>query len=209
MHLVPTVPKTTTRTPSPTLTARPAGLHSFTRRVLPGLNARAVPKRSLQFIRETRPVHDHPITPVWLKFLSDAEAYLEACRVKFTVITGFGFANAGAKTAFCPLLVIIGVPPSSLAFEEAKTAADYSRMPSLAKPASPTSTSPSASGRRACRVVAPSSHPSISSSTLLKSSVILLRPPLASTWRCSRRPTMRAPSAFNSAAARKATTSSL
>jgi len=77
------------------------------------------------FIRETRPVHNHPITPVWLKFLSDAEAYLKTRRVKFTAITGFGFANAGAKTAFCPLLVTIGVPPCSLAFEEAKTVADY------------------------------------------------------------------------------------
>ncbi|CUS12926.1 unnamed protein product [Tuber aestivum] len=38
---------------------------------------------------------------------------------------GFGFANAGVKTPFCPFLVIIGVPPNSLAFDAAKKAADH------------------------------------------------------------------------------------
>ncbi|KAG0127670.1 hypothetical protein HOY82DRAFT_541833 [Tuber indicum] len=76
-------------------------------------------------IRETRPVHDHPITSSWSKILRDTDAYLKARGVKCTAITGFGFANAGEKTPFCPLLVTIGVLPMTVAFEEAKTAAEH------------------------------------------------------------------------------------
>ena len=76
-------------------------------------------------IRETRPVHDHPITSSWPKILRDADAYLNARGIKCTTITGFGFANVGEKTPFCPLLVTIGVPPMTIAFEEAKTAAEH------------------------------------------------------------------------------------
>lgn len=78
------------------------------------------------YIRTMRPVHGHPITPAWRGILKDAQAYLDTeLSVKFTAIMGFGFANAREKSPFCPLLVIIGVPPNSLAFEAAKKAADY------------------------------------------------------------------------------------
>ncbi|CAA7264007.1 unnamed protein product [Cyclocybe aegerita] len=77
------------------------------------------------YIREIRPVHNHPITSSWPKILRDTEAYLEDRGVKFTAITGFGFANARDKTPFCPLLVTIGVAPRTVAFEEAKAAAEH------------------------------------------------------------------------------------
>ncbi len=76
-------------------------------------------------LRETRPVHNHAITPLWHKLLKDIEAYLDSHCIQFTAITGFGFANAGEKVAFCQLLVTIGVRPDSLPFQEAKTAADH------------------------------------------------------------------------------------
>ncbi|PWW75125.1 hypothetical protein C7212DRAFT_344986 [Tuber magnatum] len=78
------------------------------------------------YIREIRPLHGHPITTVWREFLKDVQAYLDAeLGVKFTAIMGVGFANAKDETPFCPLLVIIGVPPNSLPFEAAKKTADY------------------------------------------------------------------------------------
>jgi len=51
----------------------------------------------------------------------------------FTAITGFGFANAGDKTPFCPLLVTIGVPPKTVEFAEAKAAADHVKSAILAR----------------------------------------------------------------------------
>ncbi|KAG8736674.1 hypothetical protein FRC10_009052 [Ceratobasidium sp. 414] len=77
------------------------------------------------YIREIRPVHGHPITSSWPKILRNIEAYLDGRGVKLTAITGFGFSNAGDKTPFCPLLVTIGVPPKTVAFEVAKTAAEH------------------------------------------------------------------------------------
>ncbi|KAG0644346.1 hypothetical protein HOY80DRAFT_941397 [Tuber brumale] len=91
------------------------------------------------YIREMRPVHGHPITTIWREFLKDVQAYLDVeLGVTFTAIMGFGFANAKDETPFCPLLVIIGVPPDSLPFEAAKKAADYVKGTILSQAGFPT-----------------------------------------------------------------------
>ncbi|RDX47194.1 hypothetical protein OH76DRAFT_1456816 [Lentinus brumalis] len=73
--------------------------------------------------RELRPVYDNPITSSWVGIVKSIEAYLQDHGQQFTA--GFGWANAGDQTPFCPLLVTIGMEPMSVAFEDAKIAADY------------------------------------------------------------------------------------
>ena len=77
------------------------------------------------YIRELRPIHGHPIMSSWVGIVRSVEAFLKEQGQGFTAIMGFGWANAGDKTPFCPLLVTIGVVPKTVAFEDAKTAADY------------------------------------------------------------------------------------
>lgn len=77
------------------------------------------------YIRELRPVSDHPITDSWPKIREDTEKYLASCDIMWTSVDGFGFANEGEKEAFCPLLVWIGVRPKTLTFEVAVAAAEY------------------------------------------------------------------------------------
>ena len=85
-------------------------------------------------LREIRPVaHTHPIVEKWEGILGDISAYLDHSGIKFTVVTGLGFANATANTKigsereapFCPLLVMIGVLPTTIEFAEAKVAANH------------------------------------------------------------------------------------
>ena len=77
------------------------------------------------YIRELRPIHGHRIIPSWNGIVKNIEAYLRERRQGFTAIMGFGWANAGDKTPFCPLLVTIGVEPKTVIFEDAKTSADH------------------------------------------------------------------------------------
>ena len=72
-----------------------------------------------------RPIHGHPITPFWRDILTDTQSYLDALNIPFTALMGFGFANEKTPAPFCHLLFMIGVPPDSLDFPAAKTAADY------------------------------------------------------------------------------------
>ena len=44
-----------------------------------------------------------------------------------------GFANVGAETAFCPLVVILGVEPETIEFEVAKSVAQYVKLNIIAK----------------------------------------------------------------------------
>jgi len=44
-----------------------------------------------------------------------------------------GFANVGAKTAFCPLVVTVGVEPETIEFEVAKSVAEHVKMNILTK----------------------------------------------------------------------------
>jgi len=77
------------------------------------------------YIRELRPIHGHHIMSSWVGIVRNVEAYLKEHGQGFTAIMGFGWANVGDKIAFCPVLVTIGVEPKTVAFEDAKTAADY------------------------------------------------------------------------------------
>ncbi|KIM27485.1 hypothetical protein M408DRAFT_165369 [Serendipita vermifera MAFF 305830] len=77
-----------------------------------------------RFIREARPVYGHPIADSWLKIGTDIYKYLDSRSVKWTSVDPVGFANAGEKTPFCPLLMWIGVKRKTLVFDDAVTAAN-------------------------------------------------------------------------------------
>jgi hypothetical protein len=73
---------------------------------------------------ELRPVNDHPITPVWDDILTRIETRLKEDKLPFTAVMPLAFANVGEGEPFCPLVVAIGVEPTKVAFEDAKTVAE-------------------------------------------------------------------------------------
>ena len=77
------------------------------------------------YIRELRPTHGHRIMSSWVGIVRNIEAYLKEQGQTFTAIMGFGWANEGDKIPFCQVLVTVGVEPKTVAFEDAKTAADH------------------------------------------------------------------------------------
>jgi len=85
------------------------------------------------FRRELRPIGDHPILSAWDGILTDAGAYLEGVGKTFTAVMALGFANVGAKTAFCPLVVTVGVEPETIEFEVAKSVAEHVKINILTK----------------------------------------------------------------------------
>ncbi|KAG8906166.1 hypothetical protein FRC01_008107 [Tulasnella sp. 417] len=76
------------------------------------------------FIREARPIYDHPIAGSWLKIGTDIYKFLDSCSVMWTSIDPVAFANAGEKKPFCTLLIWIGVKQETLLFDAAVAAAD-------------------------------------------------------------------------------------
>ena len=85
------------------------------------------------FRRELRPVGNHPILSAWDGILTNAGAYLKAAGKTFNAVMALGFANVGAETAFCPLVVILGVEPETIEFEVAKSVAQYVKINIIAK----------------------------------------------------------------------------
>ena len=77
------------------------------------------------YVREVRPAsHTHPIASSWERILTDIEACLGKHEIEFTIIAGLSYANVGDRTAFCELVVVIGVPPMDFEFDKVKAAAD-------------------------------------------------------------------------------------
>ncbi|KAH6911548.1 hypothetical protein BKA70DRAFT_1268047 [Coprinopsis sp. MPI-PUGE-AT-0042] len=83
-------------------------------------------------VREMRPVHNHPIKPHWIGFLRSTEAYLLSVDIRFNAIAGVAMSNKdrcmadeGTVGLFSPLVVLIGVAPCSVTFQEAKAAAEH------------------------------------------------------------------------------------
>ena len=85
------------------------------------------------FLRELRPISNHPILSAWDGILTDAGAYLKGVGKTFNAVMALGFANIGAETAFCPLVVILGVEPETIEFEVAKSVAQYVKIKIIAK----------------------------------------------------------------------------
>ena len=77
-----------------------------------------------RFIREARPVYNHPIAGSWLKIATDVYKFLDSCSIKWTSIDPVAFANAGEKMPFCPFLMWIGVKHRTLLFNDAVAAAN-------------------------------------------------------------------------------------
>ncbi|KAH6911552.1 hypothetical protein BKA70DRAFT_1559933 [Coprinopsis sp. MPI-PUGE-AT-0042] len=82
--------------------------------------------------REMRPVHNHPIKPHWIGFLRSAETYLLSVDIRFNAIAGVAMSNKdrcmadeGTVGLFSPLVVLIGLAPCSVTFQEAKAAAEH------------------------------------------------------------------------------------
>ncbi|KAG8899342.1 hypothetical protein FRB99_006773 [Tulasnella sp. 403] len=96
--------------------------------------------------RELRAVAgDHLIVEKWPKIRQDIRDYLTSRGINWTSVDAVGFANAGDKGTFCPLLIWLAVLPNTLAFEDAKAAAEHVKDTKLASPALK---SPSARPRR-------------------------------------------------------------
>ncbi|KAJ3766259.1 hypothetical protein FB446DRAFT_758532 [Lentinula raphanica] len=80
---------------------------------------------SLRIIREIRPVaHDHPIRSKWSDdIVMKVCDLLDERNVQWTSVDPVAFAEVGKET-FCPFLIWIGVKPTSLSYEDARTAAE-------------------------------------------------------------------------------------
>ncbi|EDR14435.1 uncharacterized protein LACBIDRAFT_321501 [Laccaria bicolor S238N-H82] len=77
---------------------------------------------------ELRPVNAHPITPVWDDILTRIETCLQEDKLPFTAVMPLAFATVGDGEPFCPLVVVIGVEPTKVAFKDAKTVAESVRL---------------------------------------------------------------------------------
>ncbi|KAG7096384.1 hypothetical protein E1B28_003828 [Marasmius oreades] len=77
------------------------------------------------YVRELRAVNGHPITKFWPNIRANIGKCLTSRRIKWSSVDAIGFANAGEKKPFCPLLVWLGVLPNTLPFKDAKAAAEY------------------------------------------------------------------------------------
>jgi len=76
-------------------------------------------------VREMRPVaHSHPIATHWIDIVGKVEGYFKEHEIDLTIVAGLAFANAKEKTAFCELVVVIGIPPRTFEFADVKAAAD-------------------------------------------------------------------------------------
>jgi hypothetical protein len=84
------------------------------------------------FRRELRPVNSHPILPVWDDILTRIDVYLKEANLQFTAAMPLSFANVEEEKAFCPLVVVIGVEPEKVAFEDAQAVAKYVKLNILA-----------------------------------------------------------------------------
>ncbi|EDR13871.1 uncharacterized protein LACBIDRAFT_321502 [Laccaria bicolor S238N-H82] len=75
---------------------------------------------------ELRPVNGHLIAPIWEDVLTRIHQHLQlhSTTVPFTTVMPLAFANLGEAKPFCPLVVVIGVEPSKVAFEDAKAEAE-------------------------------------------------------------------------------------
>ena len=85
------------------------------------------------FWRELRAVNGHAIAPIWDDILTRFEEYFKGAGLAFTAVMPLSFANVGEDKAFCGLVVAIGVEPSKVTFEDAKTVALYAKRNILAE----------------------------------------------------------------------------
>ena len=79
---------------------------------------------SQKLVRAARPIHDHPIQPIWLKTADTMTDVLDSLQVKWNTLDPLAYANTGMAELICEFVVTIGVLPGSLAFNDAVTAAD-------------------------------------------------------------------------------------
>jgi len=76
-----------------------------------------------RILREARPDYDHPIRSRWLEIGRLIYTYLDSCNVRWSSIDPTRFAEAGEEDV-TTLHLWIGVMPETLAFEDAKEAAE-------------------------------------------------------------------------------------
>ena len=79
---------------------------------------------SQKLVRAARPIHDHPIQPIWHKTSDAMTIVLDSLQVKWNALDPLAYANAGMAELICEFVVTIGVLPGSLTFNDAVTAAD-------------------------------------------------------------------------------------
>ncbi|KAF9048885.1 hypothetical protein BJ165DRAFT_1414542 [Panaeolus papilionaceus] len=74
--------------------------------------------------RSMRPVYDHPIAEQWEVIGKRIYVLLDSQNVKWTSMDAVAFAEEGNAVPFCPLLIWIGVHPTSLSYDTAVAAAE-------------------------------------------------------------------------------------
>lgn len=82
--------------------------------------------RAPNLVRAARPIYCHGIAPTWVQTVRGVAALLDSLEVpvKWNTIDPLAYANAGEAALFCDFVVVISVNPGSLAFEDAKAAAE-------------------------------------------------------------------------------------
>lgn len=85
------------------------------------------PPEAYRYIREPRPVYDHPISDRWERIGTQIYELLDSHDVKWTSIDPIAIANTDMNIEdmpfFCPFLLWIGVKQDTLAFHHAVSAA--------------------------------------------------------------------------------------
>jgi hypothetical protein len=71
------------------------------------------------YIREVRPVSFPDSVKEWHSLLHAIGGYLDTLQIKFTFIDPLAYANAGEALVFCPLVVVIGVKPTTVSYQSA------------------------------------------------------------------------------------------
>lgn len=76
-----------------------------------------------KIVRAARPIHGHPIQRVWRETVWAIVGVLDARGVEWSTVDPLAYANAGEKALVCEFVVVVGVRPGSLVYEDAVAAA--------------------------------------------------------------------------------------
>ncbi|KAG8694292.1 hypothetical protein FRC09_009945 [Ceratobasidium sp. 395] len=79
---------------------------------------------SQKIVRAARPIHNHPIAPIWLDTARAIVARLDLLQVNWNTVNPLAYANAGEAALICDFVITIGVQPGSLAYADAVAAAN-------------------------------------------------------------------------------------
>ncbi|KAG8738691.1 hypothetical protein FRC12_016656, partial [Ceratobasidium sp. 428] len=83
---------------------------------------------SHKITRAARPIHEHPIQPIWVKTAFAVADVLDSLQVRWSTIDPLAYGNAGQARLICEFVIIIAVQPVSLAYDAAVAAAAVKKI---------------------------------------------------------------------------------